>query len=285
MEGIKEYGTLYLVSTPIGNLKDITLRALEVLNFVDIIACEDTRHSLKLLNHYDIKKPLTSYHKFNELTKCDQIIERLKAGENIALISDAGMPIISDPGYILIQRLIENNLKFEILPGANAALCALIASSFSARDFIFKGFLPRDAGGREKVLKSIKDRTETIIFYEAPHRLLKTLECIKEVLGNRNIAVCRELTKLHEETLRRNIEDTIKHFSENPPKGEFVIVIQGKDEQEIEDEEKQIWQDITVEDHIKMYINEGMPKKEAIKKVAKDRKLSKSEVYKYSIDL
>jgi 16S rRNA (cytidine1402-2'-O)-methyltransferase len=285
MEGIKEYGTLYLVPTPIGNLKDITLRALEVLNFVDIIACEDTRHSLKLLNHFEIKKPLISYHKFNEITKCDQIIERLRSGENIALISDAGMPIISDPGYILIQHLIENNLKFEILPGANAALCALIASSFSARDFIFKGFLPRDAGGRDKVLSSVKDRTETIIFYEAPHRLLKTLESIKGVLGNRNIAVCRELTKLHEETLRQNIEDTIKYFSANPPKGEFVLVIQGKDEQEIEDEEKQIWQDITVEDHIRRYINEGMNKKEAIKRVAKDRKLSKSDVYKYSLDL
>jgi len=278
-------GTLYLVPTPIGNLKDITLRALEVLNFVDLIACEDTRHSLKLLNHYEIKKPLLSYHKFNELTKCDYIIERLKAGENIALISDAGMPIISDPGYILIQSIIKNGLKFEILPGANAALCAVIASSFSAKDFIFKGFLPRDKGGRDKVLESIKDRTETIIFYEAPHRLIKTLESIKGILGNRNIAVCRELTKLYEEIIRENIEDAIKHFSENTPKGEFVLVIQGKDELEIENEEKLVWQNISIEEHIKQYINEGISKKEAIKMVARDRKLSKNEVYKYSIDL
>ncbi|MDV3425898.1 MAG: 16S rRNA (cytidine(1402)-2'-O)-methyltransferase [Bacillota bacterium] len=278
-------GTLYLVPTPIGNLKDITLRALEVLNSVDLIACEDTRHSLKLLNHYEIKKPLMSYHKFNEMIKCDQIIERLKAGVNIALISDAGMPIISDPGYVLIGKLIKYGMKFEVLPGANAALCGLIASSFSARDFIFKGFLPRDAGGRDKVLKSIKDRTETIIFYEAPHRLIKTLESIKAGLGNRNIAVCRELTKLHEEIIRDTAENIIRYFSDNPPKGEFVLVIQGKDEGEIEKEERMGWEDITIEDHIKKYMNEGFTKKEAVKNVAQDRKLSKNEVYKHSIDL
>lgn len=285
MEENKVKGTLYLVPTPIGNLKDITLRALEVLNSVDLIACEDTRHSLKLLNHYNIKKPLISYHKFNEMIKCDQIIERLKAGENIALISDAGMPIISDPGYVLIGSLIKNDLKFQVLPGANAALCGLIASSFSARDFIFKGFLPRDTGGRDKVLKSIKDRTETIILYEAPHRLIKTLESIKEGLGNRNIAVCRELTKLHEEIVRDTAENIIKYYSENPPKGEFVLVIQGKDEEEIEKEERKAWEDITIENHIKQYINKGFTKKEAVKKVAQDRKLSKNEVYKYSLDI
>ncbi|MFA6940419.1 MAG: 16S rRNA (cytidine(1402)-2'-O)-methyltransferase [Clostridiaceae bacterium] len=285
MEENKINGTLYLVPTPIGNLKDITLRALEILNSVDLIACEDTRHSLKLLNHYEIRKPLISYHKFNEVAKCAQIIERLKAGENIALISDAGMPIISDPGYVLIGNLIKNALKFEVLPGANAALCGLIASSLPARDFIFKGFLPRDTGGRDKVLKGIKDRTETIIFYEAPHRLIKTLESIKEGLGNRNIAVCRELTKLHEEIVRDTVENIIKYFSENTPKGEFVLVIQGKDEEEIEKEEKKVWEDITIENHIKQYINEGFTKKEAIKKVAQDRRLSKNEVYKYSIDL
>lgn len=285
MEEIKTSGTLYLVPTPIGNLKDITLRALEVLNSVDLIACEDTRHSLKLLNHYQIKKPLISYHKFNELTKCNFIIERLQSGENIALISDAGMPVISDPGFVLIESLIENNLNFQVLPGANAALCGLIASSCPAKDFMFKGFLPRDKGGRDKVLKSIKERTETIIFYEAPHRLVKTLECLRDTLGNRNMAVCRELTKLHEEIIRGKIEDIIKHFSAIQPKGEFVLVVQGKDEQEIEKEEKESWQDITIEEHIKKYVNEGISKKEAVKKVAQDRKLSKSEVYKYSIDI
>lgn len=278
-------GKLYIVPTPIGNLKDITIRALEVLNYVDIIACEDTRHSLKLLNHYDIKKPLFSYHKFNELTKCKDFVDRLNKGENIALISDAGMPVISDPGSYLIQSIVENGLDFEVLPGANAAICALVASSISAKDFIFKGFLPWDKGSRTQVLEDIKGRKETIIFYEAPHRLIKTLESILEILGDRKIGVCRELTKIHEEIVRDNIGNVIEYFKGKQPKGEFVLVVQGRSEEEIKTEEKKAYENLSIKEHIEKYMKDGNSKKEAIKKVAIEREIPKSEVYKFSLDI
>jgi 16S rRNA (cytidine1402-2'-O)-methyltransferase len=279
------YGKLYLVPTPIGNLKDITLRALEVLENVDLIAAEDTRQSIKLLNHFNIKKTLVSYHKHNEQGKSTDLIEKLKEGKNIALVSDAGTPGISDPGSIIVLRCIEENIDFEVLPGATAVTTALVYSGLNTDKFIFRGFIPRDNKDRRMIIDELRDRKETLIFYESPHRIKDTLEFLKNSLGNRKIALCRELTKLHEEILRFSLEEAIHHYSEKDIKGEFVIVVEGKKEEEILEEEKSKWEVISIEEHIKKYISEGLSKKEAVKKVAKDRKLSKSEIYKYSISL
>jgi 16S rRNA (cytidine1402-2'-O)-methyltransferase len=278
-------GKLYLVPTPIGNLKDITLRALEVLNSVDVIAAEDTRQSLKLLNHFNIKKSLISYHQHNEQGRSENIIERLKEGTNIAIITDAGTPGISDPGSVIAAKCIEEGIAFEVLPGATAITTALVYSGLDTTKFLFRGFLPRENKERRPIMEELKDRTETLIFYEAPHRLLDTLEFLKESLGNRRISVCRELTKLHEEILRMKLEEVINHYKEVSPRGEYVLVIEGKSEEEIEQEEKAKWVDLSIEEHIKKYIDEGLGKKEALKKVSKDRNLSKSEVYKYSFDI
>lgn len=278
-------GKLFVVPTPIGNLKDITLRALEILNSVDIIAAEDTRQTLKLTNHYNIKKTLISYHQHNEQGKSDNLIEILKEGKNIALVSDAGTPGISDPGSVIISKCIEDNIEFEVLPGATAAITALVYSGMDTTKFLFRGFLPRDNKDRKAVIEEIKDRKETIIFYEAPHRLINTLEFLKENMGQRRIAICRELTKLHEEIMRFTIDEAIEHYRVNNPRGEYVLVVEGKSEEAIEQEEISKWEGLTIEQHILKYINEGFSKKEAIKKTAKDRKLSKSDVYKYSLDI
>ncbi|NMM61634.1 16S rRNA (cytidine(1402)-2'-O)-methyltransferase [Clostridium sp. P21] len=278
-------GKLYLVPTPIGNLKDITLRALEVLNQVDLIAAEDTRQSLKLLNHFNIKKPLISYHQHNEQGKSENLIDKLKDGKDIALVSDAGTPGISDPGAVIVSKCIEENIDFEVLTGATAVTTALVYSGLDTTKFIFKGFLSRDNKERKLVIEDLKSRKETLIFYEAPHRLKSTLEFLKSNLGNRRIAICRELTKLHEEILRLNLSEAITYYEDRDVKGELVLVVQGKDEKEILDEERAEWEGLGIDEHIKMYIKDGISKKEAIKKVAKDRKLPKSEIYKYSIDL
>lgn len=278
-------GKLYLVPTPIGNLKDITLRALEVLEGADLILAEDTRESVKLLSHFNIKKPLMSYHKFNEKSKCDEIIRRLKEGEMIALVSDAGTPGISDPGFIIAKRCIEENMPFEVLPGATAITVSLLFSGFDNSEFTFIGFLPRENKDRKKVINRIKDRTETFIFYEAPHRIIETLDFLRESLGDRNIAACRELTKVHEEIIRGSISKVLERFAQKPPKGEFVIVMEGKSLEEIEEESRKEWEGLSVEDHIKKYMNEGLNKREAIKKVANDRNEPKSEIYKHSYDI
>lgn len=280
-----EYGKLYLVATPIGNLKDITLRALETLKFVDIIAAEDTRNSLKLLNHFEIKKTLLSYHQHNELVKSDELIGKLKAGLNIALVTDAGMPGISDPGSIIVKRCIEENVPFEVLPGATAFATALVYSGLDTTKFVFKGFLPREDKDRRPIVEEMKDRTETIILYEAPHRILNTLNFLKDNLGNRKISICREITKLYEQVLRTDIEGACEYFMNCAPRGEFVLVIQGKPFEEIEEERISKWDKLTIEEHIKKYIAEGMDKKDAIKKVAKDRKITKTDIYKHSIEL
>ena len=280
-----ECGKLYLVATPIGNLKDITLRALETLKFVDFIAAEDTRNSLKLLNHFEIKKTLLSYHQHNEIGKSDELIGKLKAGLNIALITDAGMPGISDPGSIIVKRCIEENVPFEVLPGATAFATALVYSGLDTTKFVFKGFLPREDKDRRPIVEEMKNRTETIILYEAPHRILNTLNFLKDNLGNRKISICRELTKLYEQVLRTDIEGACEYFMNTAPRGEFVIVIQGKPLEEIEEERIAKWDMLTIEDHIKKYMDEGMDKKDAVKKVAKDRKVTKSEIYKHSIAL
>lgn len=278
-------GKIYLVPTPIGNLGDITLRALEVLKSVDLIAAEDTRQSLKLLNHFNIKKSLISYHKHNEQGKSEELIDRVRNGENIAVISDAGTPGISDPGGIVLKKCIENGIDVEVLPGATAFTTAIIYSGLDTSAFIFRGFLPRENKEKKEFVESLKDRRETIIFYESPYRVIDTLTFLKENFGNRNIAICRELTKLHEEIYRGSLEEAICYFNDNIPKGEFVLVLQGKSLEEIRNENVAKWEDMGIKDHIIYFINQGMSKKDAIKQVSKDRELPKSEVYKHSIEI
>ncbi|WP_209701336.1 16S rRNA (cytidine(1402)-2'-O)-methyltransferase [Clostridium algifaecis] len=280
-----EIGKLFLVPTPIGNLKDITLRALEVLKNVDLIAAEDTRHSLKLLNHFNIKKPIVSYHKFNENEKSYNLIEKLKQGKNIAVLSDAGTPGISDPGSVIVRRCIDDGIDFEVLTGATAVTTALVYSGLSTDAFTFIGFLPRENKDKKNILQILKNRTETLIFYEAPHRLKETLKHLKDTFGNRNISVCRELTKIHEEILRFTIEEAINYYEDKNARGEFVLVVSGKTKEDIMREKEKKWENITIEKHIEMYMNEGFSKKESVKKVSKDRNLTKSEVYKHSIGL
>ncbi|MBE6055177.1 MAG: 16S rRNA (cytidine(1402)-2'-O)-methyltransferase, partial [Clostridium sartagoforme] len=274
-----EYGKLYLVPTPIGNLKDITLRALEVLKSVDEIAAEDTRTSLKLLNHFDIKKSMFSYHKHNEQGKSLDIINKLKSGLNIALITDAGTPGISDPGSVIVEKCIEEEIEFEVLPGATAIITALVYSGLDTSKFLFRGFLPRENKERNPIIEEIKNVRDTIIFYEAPHRLLNTLEYLKGNLGDRKISICRELTKLHEEIYRGRMSEALEFFIENRPRGEFVLVVEGKSEEDIKAEKEAQWSSISIKDHLIKVIEEGIDKKEAIKIVAKERGLSKKEVY------
>lgn len=280
-----EKGKLYLVPTPIGNLKDITLRALEVLQNVDIIAAEDTRQSLKLLNHFHIKKSLFSYHKHNEQGKSEDIINKLKDGINIALITDAGTPGISDPGSVIVEKCIEQKIEFEVLPGATAITTALVYSGLDTTKFVFRGFLPRENKERNPIIEEIKNIRDTIILYEAPHRLIDTLEYLLNNIGNRKIAICRELTKLHEEIYRGTISLALEYFVEKKPRGEFVLVIEGKPEEEIKAEKEALWSDLTIEEHLLKLIESGIDKKEAIKLVAKERNLPKKEVYKYSTEL
>lgn len=278
-------GILYLVPTPIGNLKDITLRALEVLKNADIIAAEDTRQTLKLLNHYEIKKPLISYHKFNEKEKSSGIINNIKEGKKVALVTDAGTPGISDPGSILVVKCIEEGVRFEVLPGATAFTTALIYSGLDTTGFVFRGFMPRTNKAKQLFIEEIKDYSNTIILYEAPHRLVKTLQYLLESLGDRSIALCRELTKIHEEITRTTISGAIKLYDGREPKGEFVLVMEGKTRESIEEEKAQEYKGMSVEQHIIMYMNKGLSKKEAIKLVAQDRKLPKSEIYRCSLNI
>lgn len=278
-------GKLYLVPTPIGNLKDITLRALEVLENADVIAAEDTRQTIKLLNHFNLKKTLISYHMHNEQGKSNEILDRLRLGENIALVSDAGMPGISDPGSVIVKKCIEQGLEFEVLPGATAFATALIYSGLDSSAFTFRGFIPRDTKSRKVVVEELKNQKETLIFYEAPHRLLSTLTFLKENFGNRNLSACRELTKLHEEIVRGKISEVIEYFNNNNPRGELVLVMEGLTEEEIEKEKRASFEELSIEEHIIKYIEEGMSKKDAIKAVAKDRKVPKNEIYKYSTNI
>lgn len=278
-------GKLYLVPTPIGNLKDITLRALEILQEADVIAAEDTRQTLKLLNHFEIKKSLISYHKFNEQNKSDKIIELLLEGKKVALVSDAGTPGISDPGSIVVQRCIEKNLEFEVLPGATAITTALVYSGLDTTKFLFRGFLPRENKERKNITDDLLKSQETLIFYEAPHRLVDTLSFLFDIFGDRRIAVCRELTKLYEEIYRGCLSEAIQHFEEKKPRGEFVLVLEGKKLEDIKEEQRETWINLSVEEHIVKYINNGMNKKEAIKLVAKEREIPKSEVYKFSTNI
>lgn len=275
-------GKLYICPTPIGNLEDITYRTLRVLNEVDLIAAEDTRHSLQLLNHFDISKPLTSYHEHNKDSKGSYLITKLLDGENIALISDAGMPGISDPGQDIIAEAIENNIEIEVLPGATAFVTALVGSGMDTHKFVFEGFLDRDKKLRRKRLEEIKNEKRTIIFYESPHRLKDTLKDMLKYLGNRKIAVNRELTKKYQEIIREDIETVIEIFNNRDVKGEFVLIVEGFFG-EVEEIGK--YDELNEREYVIQLMEEGINKKDAIKIVCKDRKLKKDIVYKQVLDL
>ncbi|MBO5371456.1 MAG: 16S rRNA (cytidine(1402)-2'-O)-methyltransferase [Lachnospiraceae bacterium] len=272
-------GKLFLCATPIGNLEDITMRVLRTLKEVDLIAAEDTRNSIRLLNHFEIKTPLTSYHEYNKIDKAYQLIEKMREGKNIALITDAGTPGISDPGEDLVRICYEEGIEVTSLPGAAACITALTMSGLPTRRFAFEAFLPRDKKERVEVLKEMTEDTRTLIVYEAPHHLLKTLKELSNALGNRKITVCRELTKKFEEKRLSTIEEAIEYFEENEPRGEFVLVIQGKSREEIRLEEQKSWEETSLEEHMAIYENRGMNRKDAMKAVAKDRGISKREVY------
>ena len=276
-------GKLYLCATPIGNLYDITFRVLETLKNVDVIAAEDTRHTIKLLNHFDIKTPMTSYHEFNKIDKARVLVVDLKAGKNIALVSDAGTPGISDPGEELVKFCQEAGIEVTSLPGPAACITALTMSGLSTRRFCFEGFLPMDKKEREVVLERLKKETRTTIFYEAPHRLDKTLKVIYDAIGNRRLNICKELTKRHEKNWLTTLEEAIAWYEENDARGEYVIVIEGLDPKVLEEERQASWESMSIEDHVALYESKGQTKKEAMKSVASDRGMTKREVYQYLI--
>lgn len=272
-------GKLYLCATPIGNLEDITFRVLRTLKEVDLIGAEDTRHSIKLLNHFGIKTPMTSYHEYNKVEKAKYLVSLLQEGKNIALITDAGTPGISDPGEELVRQCYEAGIEVSSLPGPAACITALTMSGMATRRFAFEAFLPSDKKERAMVLAELAEETRTIVLYEAPHHLLRTLEELRDQIGNRSITVCRELTKKYEEAKQSFIDDMIDHYSLNEPKGEFVLVIEGKSFDEKVKKEQESWLELTIAEHLDYYVNRGMNKKEAMKQVAKDRGISKRDVY------
>lgn len=275
-------GKIYLVATPIGNLSDISIRAVDTLKNVDIIACEDTRNTIKLLNHFEIKAPLTSYHEYNKIDKAYELCEKVKAGKDIAFVSDAGMPAISDPGYELVDIAYKEGLNVTVIPGASAVVSALAISGISSRRFSFEGFLPSDKNEKKEILTELSQESRTIILYEAPHRLLKTLKELFECLGDRKISIVRELTKLHEEVIRGNLGKIIADYEscEIAVKGEYVLVIEGKSLLEKRSERQKSFEEISIKEHFDKYILMGLDKKEAMKAVAKDRGIQKREVYK-----
>jgi len=273
-------GTLYLCATPIGNLEDMTFRVIRILKEVDLIAAEDTRNSIKLLNYFEIDTPMTSYHEYNKVEKARKLIEKLKAGKNIALITDAGTPGISDPGEVMVSMCHKENIKVTSLPGAAACITALTVSGLSTRRFCFEAFLPVDNKKEcNRIVEELKGETRTIIVYEAPHHLLRTLKLLYENLGNRRITVCRELTKKHETIFVTDFENAISNYEQCTPKGECVIVIEGRSAAQMELEKQEAWQRLDLQEHMGMYLLKGMDKKSAMKQVAKDRGVSKREVY------
>ncbi len=273
-------GRLYLCATPIGNLEDITLRVLRTLKEVDLIAAEDTRNSIKLLNHFDIKTPMTSYHEYNKIEKAYVLIEKLMTGQDIALITDAGTPGISDPGEELARMCIEAGIEVTSLPGPSACITALTLSGLSTRRFAFEAFLPMDKKERKTILGELAGETRTIILYEAPHRLVRTLEELKEMLGNRRMTLCRELTKKHETAFQTTIQELISYYEKEKPLGECVLVIEGRSRKEIEEEERASWEEISIEQHMEIYENQGIDRREAMKRVAKDRGVTKRDIYR-----
>ena len=272
-------GKLYLCATPIGNLEDITYRVVRVLQEVDLIAAEDTRNSIKLLNHFENKTPMTSYHEHNKFEKGKKLVEKLHEGIDIALITDAGTPGISDPGEELVKMCYEAGIEVTSLPGAAACITALTLSGLSTRRFAFEAFLPTDKKEKQAVLKELANETRTIILYEAPHRLVKTLEELLETIGNRRITICRELTKKHETAFVTTIREAREYYTVNEPKGECVLVLEGKSREELRKEEVSKWENLNIQEHMAIYESQGIDKKEAMKMVAKDRGISKRDVY------
>lgn len=272
-------GTLYLVATPIGNMEDMTYRAVRILSEVDLIACEDTRTSRKLLDHFDIHTPTTSYHEFNKIEKAPVLLHALDEGKDVALISDAGSPGISDPGEELVAMCYEEGYNVSAVPGATASVVALTSSGQKTRRFAFEAFLPKDKKERRRVLEEMERETRTLIVYEAPHRLKETLKELHQALGNRSITICRELTKKFEEHRKTTIEEAMAYYNENDPRGEYVLIIAGKTKEEVAAEETARWEELSIEEHMQHYLDEGLDKKEAMKAVAKDRGVSKRDIY------
>ena len=278
-------GRLYLCATPIGNLEDITLRVLRTLQEVDLIAAEDTRNSIKLLNHFEIKTPMTSYHEYNKIEKAYTLIEKMQNGMNIALITDAGTPGISDPGEELASMCYDAGIEVTSLPGPAACITALTLSGLPTRRFAFEAFLPMEKKERREILSELVNETRTIIIYEAPHRLLRTLTELESALGGmRKIAVCKELTKRHETVYRDTISGALGYYTANEPKGEYVLVIEGRSPKELLEEKRAAWDDMSIEEHFNMYVSQGMDKKDAMKLVAKDRGVSKRDIYNALLD-
>ena len=272
-------GTLYLCATPIGNLEDITFRVLRTLQEVDLIAAEDTRNTIKLLNHFEIKTPLTSYHEYNKYDKAATLTQKLLDGTNIALVTDAGTPGISDPGEEIVKQAYTAGVPVTSLPGACACITALTLSGLSTRRFAFEAFLPSDKKERQRILTSLQTETRTVILYESPHHLKNTLSLLYDSLGNRSITLCRELTKIHETIQPTTLADAISYYQENDPRGEYVLVLAGRDPAELEAEKKSSWRSISIEEHMDYYLSQGLSRKDAMKQVASDRGVSKREIY------
>ena len=277
-------GKLYLCATPIGNLEDITFRVVRILKEADLIAAEDTRNSLRLLNHFEIKTPMTSYHEYNKIEKGHQLVDKMLGGLTVALITDAGTPGISDPGEELVKMCLEAGLPVSSVPGPAACITALTMSGLSTRRFAFEAFLPSDKKEKQAVLEELKTETRTIVLYEAPHRLLRTLQELYDTLGERRITVCRELTKKHETAFQTTLNGAIDWYSANEPRGECVLVLEGKSRESIEKEKQESWQEISIEEHMESYENQGISRKEAMKLVAADRGTTKREIYQYLLE-
>ncbi len=273
-------GTLYLCATPIGNLEDITYRVLRTLKKVDLIAAEDTRNSIRLLNHFEIKTPMTSYHEYNKIDKAYQLVAKMREGKNIALITDAGTPGISDPGEDIVRICYEEGIPVTSLPGAAACITALTMSGLPTRRFVFEAFLPKDKKEHQAVLEELKTETRTIIIYEAPHHLVRTLQELSDTLGgDRRLTICRELTKRHEEKLQMTLTDSLSYYEVNEPRGEYVLIIAGRSREEMKKEEQAGWEALSLEEHMAHYESQGIDRKEAMKRVAKDRGVSKRDIY------
>jgi len=277
-------GTLYLCATPIGNLKDITERVRETLGNVDLIAAEDTRNSMKLMTHFDIHVPMTSYHEYNKFDKADDIVNTLISGKDVALITDAGTPAVSDPGEVLVRKCIDAGIPVTSLPGPSAVITALTLSGLSTGRFSFEGFLSREKKERKRILSELKEEMRTIILYESPHHLPGTLKDLYEVLGDRKIALCRELTKKHEEIIRISLGEAMSYYEVNAPRGEFVLVIEGKSREEIDEEKYRSFDELSVAEHVEMYEKQGLDRKEAMKAAAKDRGVQKRDIYQALLD-
>lgn len=272
-------GKLYLCATPIGNLEDITYRVLKTLREVDLIGAEDTRHSIHLMNHFEIKTPMTSYHEYNKVEKAKILVEQMKEGKNIAIITDAGTPGISDPGEEIVRQCYEAGIEVTSIPGPAACITALTMSGLNTKRFAFEAFLPAEKKERQRILEELKNETRTIVLYEAPHHLIRTLKELQKILGDREMTLCKELTKIYERAEKSTIEKLIEKYEETEIKGEYVLVIQGRSFEEIKKEEQEVYLQISIEEHMQKYLSRGMDKKEAMKQVAKDRGISKREVY------